>query len=139
VKKGALKTMKIITSLSFATLAIALTSCSTPKPPQAFHNTDNTALIVESLDTRTCQMLQPTASEREDSDKVLAKAMKLSQHQTAVVILENYTEPRFGPQFRDRGTLWFVGLRNLGYQHIVFLQGRDVSNPEGLPTLVKYD
>jgi len=42
--------MKIITSLSFATLAIALTSCSTPKPPQAFHNTDNTALIVESLD-----------------------------------------------------------------------------------------
>ena len=131
--------MKIITSLSFATLAIALTSCSTPKPPQAFHNTDNTALIVESLDTRTCQMLQPTASGREDTDKVLAKAMKLSQHQTAVVILENYTEPRFGPQFRDRGVLWFVGLRNLGYQHIVFLQGRDVSNPEGLPTLVKYD
>ena len=139
VKKGALKTMKIITSLSLATLAITLTSCTTPKPPQAFHNTDNTALIVESLEGRTCQMLQPAASGREDSDKVLAKAMKLSQHQTAVVILENYTESRFGPQFRDRGTLWFVGLRNLGYQHIVFLQGRDVSNPEGLPTLVKYD
>jgi hypothetical protein len=30
-------------------------------------------------------------------------------------------------------------LRNLGYQHIVFLQGRDVSDPEGLITLVKYD
>jgi len=139
VKKGALKTMKTITSMSLAALAITLTSCTTPQPPQAFHNTDNTALIVESLDTRTCQMLQPTASGREDSDKVLAKAMKLSQHQTAVVILENYSEPRFGPQFRDRGTIWFVGLRNLGYQHIVFLQGRDVSNPEGLTTLVKYD
>jgi hypothetical protein len=139
VKKGALKTMKTITSLSLVALAITVTSCTTQKPPQAFHNTDNTALIVESLEGRTCQMLQPTASGREDSDMVLAKAMKLSQHQTAVVILENYTEPRFGPQFRDRGTLWFVGLRNLGYQHIVFLQGRDVSNAEGLPTLVKYD
>ncbi|MGB7746312.1 MAG: hypothetical protein WBN75_03400 [Verrucomicrobiia bacterium] len=131
--------MKIITSLSLAALAITLTSCTTPKPPQAFHNTDNTALIVKSLDTRTCQMLQPVASGKEDSDKLLAKAMKLSQHQTAVVILENYTEPQFGRQFRDRGTIWFVGLRNLGYQHIVFLQGKDVSNPEGLPTLVKFD
>jgi hypothetical protein len=139
VNKEALNNMKIITSLSLAALAITLTSCSTPKPPQAFHNTDNTALIVKSLEGRTCQMLQPTASDKEDSDKVLAKAMKLSQHQTAVVILENYTEPRFGTQFRDRGTLWFVGLRNLGYQHIVFLQGRDVSDPEGLITLVKYD
>jgi len=84
-------------------------------------------------------MLQPTASGREDCDKLLAKAMKLSQHQTAVVILENYTEPRIGAQFRDRGPLWFVCLRSLGYQHIVFLQGRDVSNPEGLTTLVEYD
>ena len=84
-------------------------------------------------------MLQPTASGREDSDVLLARAMKLSQHQTAVVILENYTEPGIGSQFRDRGTLWFVALRNLGYQHIVFLQGRDVSNPEGLTTLAQYD
>jgi hypothetical protein len=131
--------MKAFTLLPLAALGLLVTSCSTPKPPQAFHNTDNSALIIESLDTRTCQMLQPVASEREDTDKLLAKAMKLSQHQTAVVILENYSEPRFGPQFRDRGTLWFVGLRNLGYQHIVFLQGSNVSNPEGLPTLVKYD
>ena len=131
--------MKIVTSLSLAALTILLTSCATPQPPQAFHNTDNTALIVESLDTRTCQMLQPTASGKEDSDKLLAKAMSLSQHQTAVVILENYNEPGFGAQFRDRGALWFVGLRSLGYQHIVFLQGRGVSNPEGLTTLVEYD
>jgi hypothetical protein len=139
VKKGALKTMKTITSLSLMALAITVTSCTTQKPPQAFHNTDNTALIVESLDGRTCQMLQPAASGREDSDKLLANAMKLSQHQTAVVILENYTEPQIGAQFRDRGSLWFVGLRSLGYQHIVFLQGRDVSSPEGLITLAEYD
>ena len=131
--------MKTITPIFLAALAITLSSCTTPQPPQAFHNTDNTALIVKSLDGRTCQMVQPVASGQEDSDMLLARAMKLSQHQTAVVILENYNEPRFGRQFRDRGTLWFVGLRNLGYQHIVFLQGRDVSDPEGLPTLVKFD
>ena len=131
--------MKIITYMSLAALAVTLTYCTTPQPPQAFHNTDNTALIVESLDGRTCQMLQPAASGREDSDKLLANAMKLSQHQTAVVILENYTEPQIGAQFRDRGSLWFVGLRSLGYQHIVFLQGRDVSSPEGLITLAEYD
>jgi hypothetical protein len=133
------KTMKISALMAIAALAIMLTSCATPMPPQAFHNTDNTALVIESLEGRTCRMLQPTVSGREDSDELLAKATKLSQHQTAVVILENYTEPRFGAQFRDRGSLWFICLRSLGYQHIVFLQGRDVSNPEGLTTLVEYD
>ena len=134
-----MKSLNISTPLALVALAIISTSCTTPKPLQAFHNTDNTALVVESLKGRTCQMLQPTVSVREDSDKLLAKAMKLSQHQTAVVILENYAEPRIGEQFRDRGSLWFVCLRSLGYEHIVFLQGRDVSNPEGLTTLVEYD
>jgi hypothetical protein len=55
-----------------------------------------------------------------------------------VVILENYTEEEIGGQFRDRGTPWVVGLRNLGYQHIVFLQGLGVANPEGLITIVQY-
>src|ERR1017187_6921259 len=109
-QRNRMKFMKIICSLALAGLAIMLTSCATPKPPQAFHNTDNTALVVGSLEGRTCQMLQPTVSVREDSDKLLAKAMKLSQHQTAVVILENYAEPRIGEQFRDRGSLWFVCL-----------------------------
>jgi hypothetical protein len=131
--------MKISISLSLVALTITLTSCATPKPPQAFHNIDNTALVVESLDDKTCQMLKPTASNREDNDKVLAEAMTLSQHQTAVVILENYTEPQMGGEFRNRGVSWFVGLRFLGYQHIVFLQGKGVANPEGLITLVEYD
>jgi hypothetical protein len=131
--------MKIIYSLALAGLAIMLTSCATPQPPQAFHNNDNTALVIASLDDQNCQMLQPTASRGEKNELVLAKAMKLPQHQAAVVILENYTEPQIGEQFRDRGTALFVGLRNLGYQHIVFLQGNGIANPEGLMTLAEYN
>ena len=134
-----MKFMKIICSLALVGLAIMLTSCATPQPPQAFHNTDSTALVIASLDDTTCQMVEPAASNREGNDNVLALAMALPQHQAAVVILENYTEPKIGDQFRDRGTAWFVGLRNLGYQHIVFLQGNGVANPEGLMTLAEYN
>jgi hypothetical protein len=132
--------MKKIYLLALAALPIMLTSCATqPVPPQAFHNSCNTALIIASLDDKTCQMLQPTASKGEKNELVLAKAMKLPEHQAAVVILENYTEPQIGEQFRDRGTALFVGLRNLGYQHIVFLQGNGIANPEGLMTLAEYN
>jgi hypothetical protein len=134
-----MKFMKIIYSLALAGLAIMLTSCATPQPPQAFHNTDSTALVIKSLDNNTSQMVQPAVSNRENNDKLLAKAMTLPQRQTAVVILENYTEPQIGEQFRDRGTPLFVGLRNLGYQHIVFVQGMGVANPDGLITLAEYD
>jgi hypothetical protein len=130
--------MKISTPMAMAALAISLTSCATTRQPQAFHNTDNNAVVIESLDDRTGQILEPTASAREENDVVLAKAMGLSQRQTAVVILENYTEPRIGWQYRDRGTPWFVGLRSLGFQHIVFLQGTGVASPEGLTTLTEY-
>jgi len=132
--------MKIINSMALAALAITLSSCaSQPLPPQAFHNTDNNALVIASLDDNTCQMIQPKISSGEKNDLVLAKAMALPQHQAAVVILENYTEPQIGQQFRDRGTALFVGLRNLGYQHIVFLQGNGGDNPEGLITLAEYN
>ena len=132
--------MKIYTAMALVTLAFSLTSCVTqPLPPQAFHNTDNNPLVIASLDDKTCQMIQPTASSGEKNDTVLAKVMTLPQHQAAVVILENYTEPQIGDQFRDRGTTWFVGLRNLGYQHIVFLQGNGGVNPEGLITLAEYN
>jgi hypothetical protein len=110
-----------------------------PPPPQAFHNSDNNALVIASLDDKTCEMIQPTVSSGEKNDAVLAKAMTLPQHQAAVVILQNYTEPQIGQQFRDRGTALFVGLRSLGYQHIVFLQGNGGVNPEGLITLAEYN
>jgi hypothetical protein len=123
--------------LALVALAIIATSCATPS--RAFHNTDNTALVIQSWDNQTCRMLQPTTSDKEGNDQLLAQAMALPQHQTAVVILEDYTEQEFGEQFRNRGTSWLVGLKNLGYQNIIFLQGVDVANPEGLTTLVRYD
>jgi hypothetical protein len=125
--------------LPLAALPLILTACATPRPPVAFHKTDNTMLVIESLDGRNCQMLQPTASAREQNDELLQQAWFFQQRQTAVVILENYTEPRIGAQFNDRGTAWFVALRGLGYEHICFLQGNGVTDPEGLPTIVQYN
>ena len=69
-----MKFMKIINATALVALAITLTSCATPKPPQAFHNTDNTALVIASLDDKTCQMVEPAASKREGNDNVLALA-----------------------------------------------------------------
>ena len=120
-------------------LPLILSSCSTPQPPQAYHATDNTALVIESIDGRTSRILQPTTSGNVANDKILTSARSLPQHQTAVIILENYTEAQVGDQFRDRGTPWFIGLRCLGYEHIVFLQGKGSQDPEGLITLAKYD
>jgi hypothetical protein len=121
-------------------LPVLLSSCATPPPPQAYHDTDHTALVIESLDGRTSRIVQPTASAMVvANDKVLNTARAFTQHQTAVVILENYTEAQIGDQFRDRGTPWFIGLRCLGYEHIVFLQGNGGHDPDGLITLAKYD
>jgi hypothetical protein len=134
-----LKYMKFLLSMVLAGMTVMLTSCATPQPPQAFYNIDNTALVIKSLDDGTSQMIQPVISSRENNDILLAQAMTLPQRQTAVVILENYTEPQIGEQFRDRGTPLFVGLRHLGYQRIVFVQGMGGSSPEGLMTLAEYN
>lgn len=131
--------MKLSRSLALVPLAMFLTSCATPQPPQVFYNTDRSALVIDSLDTRTCRQIQPTVSSPESNDKILGQAKTLPQRQTAVVILENYTEPQVGEQFRDRGTALFVALRTLGYQHIVFLQGRGVPDPDGLLTVAEYE
>ena len=120
-------------------LPLLLTSCATPPPPQAYHATDNTALVIQSLDNRTSRIVLPTTTPSVGNDKILTAARTLPLHQTAVVILENYTEPQVGPQFRDRGTPWFIGLRCLGYEHIVFLQGNGKTDPDGLIELAKYD
>jgi hypothetical protein len=131
--------MKMIWIMALAALPVLLTSCATAPPPQAFHNTDDTALVIKSLDDATSEMIQPTASRQEGNDNILALVKSLPRHQTAVVILENYNEPQAGSQFRERGTPLFVGLRGLGYQHIVFVQGAGVANPEGLLTVADYD
>ena len=129
------KTLLLLT----AALPVLLSSCATPRPPQAFHNSDNSALIVESLDNSSCQIIAPAATVKEQNALVLDQAKSFPRHQTAVIILENYSEPQLGPQFRDRSVAWFIGLRGLGYQHIVFVQGKGVTDPNGLPTLAEYD
>ena len=126
-------------ALALAVLTVLLTSCSTPPPPrQAYFNQDPSALVIKSLDAKQGQILAPAATPPEPSDRLVDKARKLPQRNTAVVILENYTEPEIGSQFRDRGTAWFACLRSIGYQHIVFLQGNGLAT-DGLPLLVRYD
>jgi hypothetical protein len=131
------KPVNTVTFLACALLALMLTSCATPSP--GFHNTDASALVVDALDIRTARILQPVTSENEGNDQVLAAALKLPQHQTAVVILENYNEENLGDEFRDRSMPWLVGLKGLGYEHIIFLQGLGVPTAEGLNTLMRYD
>lgn len=126
-------------SMSLAVLpAVFLTSCATPPPPVVFHNTDTTALVIKSVDDRTSQILQPSASSPEQNDQILTLAKSLPQHQTVVVMLENYTETSLGGQFRERGTPLFVALRGMNYQHIIFVKGQNVSDPNGLITLAEY-
>ena len=133
------KYLKVIMATALLALPFILSSCSTPPAPQAFHKIDDTALVVESLDDNTYRMIQPTISAKMQNDQLLTAAQKLSKHQTAVIILENYNEPQPGDEFRDRSTTLFVGLRTLGYEHISFLQGKGVTDPEGLLTVADYN
>jgi hypothetical protein len=130
---------KIVLLSSVALLPVILSSCASPQPEQAYRNTDNSALVVQSLDSSSCSVIAPTAIQREEDSTLLDQAKSFSQHQTAIVILENYNEPQLGQEFRDRSLGWFIGLRGLGYQHIIFLKGSGVANPDGLPTLAAYD
>ena len=130
--------MKKIISLMLAALPLMLSSCATPPPPTVFRGTDSSALVIKSLDSKKCELLKPTASAPGANDLILSQVQALPQHQTAVVILENYTEASIGEQFRDRGTPLFVALRGLKYEHIIFLKGSNVSDPNGLITLAEY-
>jgi hypothetical protein len=131
-----MKSLTLITVWALVALTLITTSCRTPS--RGFHNTDLNALVIQSFPDGTGQMLQPKTTARESNDQLLAEAAALPRHQTAVVILEDYYEEEIGGQFRDRGTAWVVGLRRLGYQHIVFLKGLGVPSPEGLITITQY-
>ena len=132
-----MKFKNIRTTLALVALAVTAISCATA--PEAYQTTDHTALVIQTSDGQTGQMIQPTASAKEGNDQVLAEAAALPQHQTAVIILENFNEEKLGDEFRDRSTPWIVGLRNLGYEHIIFLQGLGIASPDGLATLVEYN
>ena len=131
--------MKKSLILALAAVPLLITACSTAKPPQAFHGTDSSALVIKSVDGRTSEIIAPTGSGAIANSAIMSKISALPTHQTAVVIHENYNEAKVGDEFRDRGTAWFMGLRTLGYEHIVFLQGHGTDSPEGLATIARYD
>lgn len=122
-----------------AIIPLLAISCATQTPPQSYHAVDSNALVIKSIDRSTCQILRPGESDTIENVKVIAKLSSLPEHHSAVVILENYTEIQLGSEFRDRSAGWFMCLRSLGYEHIVFLQGKGVSDPEGLIALARYD
>jgi hypothetical protein len=134
-----LKVMRKILCLCLTLPPILLSSCATPAPPQTFRNTDGSAVIVDSLDARSCRVLLPTPTEPEDNARFLDQARGFTSHQTVVIILENYAEPQLGREFRERTFGWFIGLRGLGYQHIVFLKGNGATEVNGMETLADYD
>ena len=132
--------MKKSILIALAALPVFITACSTPKPPQAFHATDSNAVVIKSVDGATSEIIAPTSSGPLPNGTAMTKVSALPKHQTAVIILENYNEAQVGDEFRDRSTAWFMGLRTLGYDHIVFLKGQGAdSNPEGLVTVARYD
>lgn len=131
--------MKKSVILALAALPLFITACSTPQPPQAFHGTDSNAVVIKSVDGRTSELIAPTPTGPESNTKVMGKVSAINGPKTAVVILENYNEEKVGDVFRDRSTAWFIGLRTLGYDHVVFLQGNGTDSPEGLATIARYD
>lgn len=127
--------------LLLAALPVLLTSCATPPPPppQVYRSGEGSALVIDSLDGKTSRIIQPDLTKEAANDATLAMAKTLEKKPTAVVIFENYGESRPGDEFRDRGVSWYVALRNLGYQRIVFLHGNGTPNPDGLVMLAKYN
>jgi len=119
-------------------LPVMLCSCATSNVPQAYHPADHNALTIKSFDARTAQVLAPTLLAQTDSAKVLDQLKTMNHCSSVVVILENYNEAQPGPAFRDRSFGWFMGLRGLGYDHIVFLQGKGVDQTDGLTVLAEY-
>lgn len=122
-------------------MALVMASgCSTPAPVRTYEHNDASAVIIRSFDSSWASL--KTDSEfgpQRRINQLLDLIKDLPVHKTAVVILENYTEPQPNEQFRDRGTPWFIALRALGYEHIVFLRGQNVPNPDGLVVLANYD
>ncbi len=76
--------MKKILLLKLLALPILLTSCATPPPPQAYHATDRSALVIESLDGRTSRLIQPTPTSNVGNAQILSTVRTLPQRQTAI-------------------------------------------------------
>lgn len=130
--------MKRTLSVLGVTALVMLCSCATPGPPPPFHYQDKSAVIIKSLNDHSSQLIAPTPTAETINNRIVDQLKSFPQRSLAVVILENYSEPVLGPEFRDRSVDWMLTLRLVGYQHIVFLRGKGVGDPEGLPILAQY-
>jgi hypothetical protein len=126
-------------ALWLALLPAILNSCATPPPPAVFHNSNPAVVVIDSLDGPAGQIVAPSQLAKEAAGSVIDHLKSISRQTTAIIILENYSEPQLGGEFRDRSLPWFMGLRGLGYSHIVFLRGNGSPEPDGLPILAEYD
>jgi hypothetical protein len=131
--------MRSVAFFVLLALPIVICSCATPHPPQTFHGPKESVLVVKSLDNHFSELVSPVAMAREDNVRMLDQIKSLSRQKMAIIILENYSESQPGPDFRDRSLEWFMGLRGLGFDRIVFLQGKGVAEPDGLVVLADYD
>jgi hypothetical protein len=120
------------------TLPVLICSCATSCPPQAFRAGTEDALVIESYDDHSGQVVSPVTLERADNRQMLNEIKSVEKKSVAIVMLEGYQEPQPGPEFRDRSLELFMGLRQLGYQRIIFLQGHGVPQPSGLMVLAQY-
>lgn len=131
--------MKLTVFILPIVAALGGMSCASVSPPQGFYSPEPMTLVIRSLDGVSAQLVVPGAMEQEKSEQLLDDLKLLERQKRVVVILENYSEPQLGPEFRDRSVGWFMGLRGLGYQHIVFVRGKGVTDPAGLPVLTEYN
>jgi hypothetical protein len=132
------KTMKKGFRVLMLSLPVLLGSCASD-PPAAFHKSNPSLLVIDSLDNRSCQVVAPFESAKMDNSQLLDKIKTLEKSHAVIVIVENYHEAKLGPEFRDRSFPLFFCLRTLGYEHIVFVQGKGFPDPDGLLVLAEYN
>lgn len=131
--------MKIACFFGALILPLMLCSCRTPGDVTSAPVSSHPSLVITSADSDSGQIILPQVLDPAPEPRVLDQARTFPARDIAIVILENYSEPQPGPLFQHRSVMWFMGLRNLGYQHIIFLRGHGVAAPEGLPVIARYD
>ena len=119
---------------------LLLTSCSTPSPVAmrpTFTEENSADFIVRYYSDQTSYALRPPMMEGPyysicDRAYLLNLARQQPRHELAVVVLIHY--PYAGEEENTK-LAWVSDLKGLGYQRIVFLQGRNSMKVNGLPVL----
>jgi hypothetical protein len=117
---------------------VMLGGCAS-EPAPTLCRANRSLLVVDTHDSRTGQVVAPIESAKMEIVPLLDKIKSLAKAPAVIVILENYQEAKPGPVFRDRSLPWYLGLRLLGYDHVVFVQGNGLPDPDGLRVVAEYN